>query len=122
MRKRTIQKISRRSVILGAAALSADCAAQGTSRIAAPATTTRTGVDTTVIEQVLHQAIGRNKVAGLVATAATDKGTFYEAAYGKRSLDRDTDMNTDSVSNRGGDGLEPHWRPEGQSLFIDVRH
>jgi methyl acetate hydrolase len=38
-----------------------------------------------------------NKVAGLVATVVTDKETFYEAAYGKRSLDAAADMTVDSV-------------------------
>jgi methyl acetate hydrolase len=54
-------------------------------------------IDTAGIDQVLRQAVGPDKVAGLVATAATDKGTFYEAAYGKRSLDTGIDMTTDSV-------------------------
>jgi methyl acetate hydrolase len=91
-----MQEISRRAVILGAAAITAGCAAQGTSRFAAPAAT-QAAVDTTAMDQVLRQAIGPNKVAGLVATAATDKGTLYEAAYGKRSLDGQADMTPDSV-------------------------
>jgi methyl acetate hydrolase len=33
----------------------------------------------------------------VVATAATDKGTFYEAAYGKRDLNGQADMTPDSV-------------------------
>jgi methyl acetate hydrolase len=91
-----MQGISRRAVILGAAAITAGCAAQGTSCLAAPAAT-QAAVDTTAMDQGLRQAIGPNKVAGLVATAATDKGTFYEAAYGKRRLDGQADMTPDSV-------------------------
>jgi methyl acetate hydrolase len=96
-----MKNISRRSVILGAAAITAGCAAQGTSGLMTPAAsgTAADGpaVDTAGIDQVLRQAVGPSKVAGLVATAATDKGTFYEAAYGKRSLDTGIDMTTDSV-------------------------
>jgi methyl acetate hydrolase len=96
-----MKNISRRSVILGAAAITAGCAAQGTPGLMTPAAggTAAGGpaVDTAGIDQVLRQAVGPNKVAGLVATAATDKGTFYEAAYGKRSLDSGVDMTTDSV-------------------------
>jgi methyl acetate hydrolase len=92
-----MQDISRRAVILGAAALTAGCAAQGTSRMAAPGSASRAVVDTGAIDQVLRQAVGPSKVAGLVATAANDGGTFYEAAYGKRSLDGQTDMTPDSV-------------------------
>jgi methyl acetate hydrolase len=92
-----MQDISRRAVILGAAALTAGCAARGTSRMAAPGSASRAVVDTGAIDQVLRQAVGPSKVAGLVATAATDGGTFYEAAYGKRSLDGQTDMTPDSV-------------------------
>jgi len=91
-----MQDISRRAVILGAAAMTAGCAAQGTSHFAAPAAS-RTGADTTAIDQVLRQAVGSNKVAGLVASAATDKETFYEAAYGKRSRNAAADMTVDSV-------------------------
>ena len=61
MRKRIMQNISRRAVILGAAAITAGCAVQGTSRFAAPAATqtaTQTGTDTTAIDQVLRQAVG----------------------------------------------------------------
>ena len=91
-----MQNISRRAVILGAAAITAGCAAQGTPRFAAPAAT-QAGVDTTAIDQVLRQAVGPDKVAGVVATAATDKGTFYEAAFGKRDLDAAADMTPDTV-------------------------
>jgi len=91
-----MQEISRRAVILGAAAITAGCAAREPGRFAAP-DATPPAVDTTAIDQFLRQAVGPNKVAGLVATAATDKGTFYEAAYGKRSLDGQADMTADSV-------------------------
>src|SRR3954465_4860079 len=96
-----MKNISRRSVILGAAAITAGCAAQGTPGLTTPAASGTAGggpaVDTMGIDQVLRQAVGPNKVAGLVATSATDKGTFYEAAYGKRSLDGQSDMTPDSV-------------------------
>jgi CubicO group peptidase (beta-lactamase class C family) len=95
-----MQEISRRSVILGAAALTAGCAAQNTPRMVMPEAIAAAGgnsPDTTEMDRVLRQSIGPTKVAGLVAAAATDQGTFYEAAYGKRSLDQETDMSADSV-------------------------
>jgi methyl acetate hydrolase len=92
-----MQEISRRSVILGVAALTAGCAAQNASLMTAPGSASQASGDTTAIDQVLRQAVGPNKVAGLVAAAATDGGTFYEGAFGKRSLDGDADMTPDSV-------------------------
>jgi CubicO group peptidase (beta-lactamase class C family) len=95
-----MQEISRRSVILGAAALTAGCAAQNTSPMAMPEAAVAAdgnSPDTAEMDRVLRQSIGPTKVVGLVAAAATDKGTFYEAAYGKRSLDQEADMSADSV-------------------------
>jgi CubicO group peptidase (beta-lactamase class C family) len=59
--------------------------------------TNATATNTAAIDQVLRQAVGPNKVAGLVALAATDQGTFYEAAYGKREVGGEADMTMDSV-------------------------
>ena len=100
-----MQEISRRAVLLGAAALTAGCAAEGPSFMAnqAPLPSAGTapagaaGIDTAGIDRVLRQAVGPDRVAGLVALAATDEGTFYEAAYGKRAVDREVDMTLDSV-------------------------
>ena len=92
-----MQEISRRAVILGVAALTAGCAAQNASLMTAPESASQASADTTAMDQVLRQAVGPNKVAGLVAAAATDGGTFYEGAFGKRSLDGDADMTPDSV-------------------------
>ena len=96
-----MKDISRRSVILGAAAITAGCAAQGTSGLVAPAATRSaaggSGMGMAGVDQVLRQAIGPDKVAGLVATVGTDKETLFEAAYGKRSLDGEVDMSADSV-------------------------
>lgn len=93
--------------MLGAAALTAGCAAEGPSFLSnqasiAPADAGSTGIDsvgidTAGIDRVLRQAVGPDRVAGLVAMAANDEGTFYEAAYGKRALDREVDMTADSV-------------------------
>jgi CubicO group peptidase (beta-lactamase class C family) len=103
MGKRIMKDISRRSVILGAAAITAGCAAQGTSGLVAPAASrsaaggTGTGIGMAGVDQVLRQAIGPGKVAGLVATVGTDKETLFEAAYGKRNLNEEVDMSADSV-------------------------
>ena len=40
--------------------------------------------DKAAIDQVLRQAAEARRVPGVVAVAATDKGTLYEGAFGTR--------------------------------------
>jgi CubicO group peptidase (beta-lactamase class C family) len=49
------------------------------------------------IDQALRQAVEAKEVPGVVAMAATEKGTLYEGAFGKRDLAKGTDMTLDTV-------------------------
>lgn len=49
------------------------------------------------IDEVLKQAVGESGIPGVVAFAADQTGIIYEGAYGKRSLDSEVEMTTDSV-------------------------
>lgn len=49
------------------------------------------------VDQVLEQAVQAGEVAGVVATAADDKGVIYEGAFGTRSADSDAPMTLDTV-------------------------
>ena len=52
---------------------------------------------TRAIDAVLRRATNSGEVPGVVAVAATDKGVFYEGAFGTRELGRDVPMTTDTV-------------------------
>jgi len=49
------------------------------------------------IEQVLAAAVGQDRIAGLVAAAATREGVIFEGARGVRSLATGEPMTTDAV-------------------------
>jgi methyl acetate hydrolase len=49
------------------------------------------------IDKLFTQATESKAMPGIVAVAATDKGTLYEGAFGKRELGRDAAMSVDSV-------------------------
>jgi methyl acetate hydrolase len=49
------------------------------------------------IDSVLQQGVASGQLAGVVAVAATDKGGFYEGAFGKRTAGQSQDMTVDSV-------------------------
>jgi methyl acetate hydrolase len=49
------------------------------------------------IDAVLRQATQAAEIPGVVAMAATDKGVFYEGAFGKRDLARGPDMTLDTI-------------------------
>ncbi len=49
------------------------------------------------IDAVLSEAVEAGRVPGVVGAAATGLGTLYEGAFGKRSIDRDDPMTTDTV-------------------------
>lgn len=49
------------------------------------------------IDDVLRRAVDAREVPGAVAMAATDKGVFYEGAFGTRDLAQGTAMTLDTV-------------------------
>ncbi len=53
--------------------------------------------DKAAIDQVLRQAAETRQVSGVVALAATDKGTLYEGAFGTRELPDGPAMTLDTV-------------------------
>ena len=85
---------SRRDLLKGAAAIAAATAvghvAPNRARAQTPAS--RAGIDA-----VLKRAVDAKEVPGVVAMVATDKGLFYEGAFGARELGRGPDMTLDSV-------------------------
>lgn len=52
---------------------------------------------TNEIDEVLDAAVNTARVPGVVALAADAQGTFYRAAFGRKSLDGDATMTTDTV-------------------------
>lgn len=81
-------EISRRGVVAGAASIiAAGTASRAEAQGGNPA-----------IDRILQQAVDANRIAGVVAMAATDKGPLYQGAFGKRSLTPGgADMTVDSV-------------------------
>jgi methyl acetate hydrolase len=49
------------------------------------------------LDQILSQAVESKAMPGIVAAAATDQGTLYEGAFGKRELGKDAPMAPDTV-------------------------
>jgi len=49
------------------------------------------------VETVFKQAVDSKKMPGVVVAAATDKGTLYESAFGKREIGKDTPMTIDTI-------------------------
>lgn len=49
------------------------------------------------IDAVLQRAVDTKEIPGVVAMAASDKGVFYEAAFGTRDLARGPAMTTDTM-------------------------
>ena len=85
---------SRRDVLKGAAVVAAASigAAAMPHRVKAQAVPARTRIDA-----VLRQAVDTKEVPGVVTMAATDKGLFYEGAFGVRALDQSAPMTLDTV-------------------------
>ena len=50
-----------------------------------------------VIDSVLAGSVGPGKIAGLVATAASDSGAIYRSAFGRRDASLPPPMTTDSI-------------------------
>ena len=70
-------EISRRSVMLSAAAIATGVASQ---------TSAQGGSDKATIDRLLQQAVDTKQIPGVVAMAATDNAPLYQGAFGKRSL------------------------------------
>ena len=49
------------------------------------------------IDTMFGQAVESKAMPGIVAVAATDKGTLYEGAFGKREIGKDASMTLDTV-------------------------
>src|SRR5881398_2626317 len=49
------------------------------------------------IDKLFTQATESKPMPGMVAVAATDKGTVYEGAFGKREIGKDAPMTLDTV-------------------------
>src|SRR5437879_8605601 len=49
------------------------------------------------IDKLFSQAVESKAMPGIVAVAATGKGSMYEGAFGKRELGKDAPMTVDSV-------------------------
>jgi len=49
------------------------------------------------LDQILSQAVESKAMPGIVAAAATDQGTLYEGAFGKRELGKEAPMAPDTV-------------------------
>jgi methyl acetate hydrolase len=58
--------------------------------IAAPSQTAQ-------IDAILRKGVSSGQLPGVVAVAATDNGTIYEGAFGKRTIGQPQDMTPDSV-------------------------
>jgi len=84
--------ISRRTVLKGAAAAGALATGPFIARQPAWGQTGPKGLDA-----AFGQAVESGAMPGIVAVAATDKGTLYEGAFGKRELGKDASMTLDTV-------------------------
>jgi len=81
-------ELTRRNAVIGAAIL-------GATAPLTPAARAQGG--TAKIDQTLRAATDGGKMPGIVAVAANDKGLIYEGAFGKRDLEKGTELTPDSV-------------------------
>jgi methyl acetate hydrolase len=84
-------QFNRREFLKNAAAVTATASLGASIRRAAAA---QTHVQ---IDAALRRAVEAGEVPGVVAMAATDKGTLYEGAFGTRDLAKGPDMTTDTI-------------------------
>ena len=84
-----------RREVLGAAAAVGSLALA--PRFSRAATTPGEAVPRAGIDAVLPRAVDAREIPGVVAMAASDKGVFYEAAFGTRDLARGPAMTTDTA-------------------------
>jgi CubicO group peptidase (beta-lactamase class C family) len=88
----TRRRHSRREILQATAALAAAASFGATVGRAAAAAQPHAQVDA-----VLRRATEAREVPGIVAVAATDKGIFYEGAFGTRDLANGPEMTPDSI-------------------------
>ena len=88
----TRRRHSRREILQATAALTAAASFGATVGRAAAAAQPHAQVDA-----VLRRATEAREVPGVVAVAATDKGIFYEGAFGTRDLANGPEMTPDSI-------------------------
>src|SRR5690349_20899245 len=87
----TRRRQSRREILKTAAALTAVAAFPATAgRAATPQSNAQ-------IDAVLRRATQAGEVPGVVAAAATDKGVFYEGAFGTLDLTKGPQMTADTL-------------------------
>src|SRR5262245_32259857 len=49
------------------------------------------------VDTMFSQAVASKKMPGIIAAAATDAGTLYESAFGKREIGKDAPMTVDTI-------------------------
>jgi CubicO group peptidase (beta-lactamase class C family) len=93
----TARQQSRREILKTAAALTAVTSLGPTIGLAAAQGRAGAGQSHAQIDAVLRRATEAKEVPGVVAVAATDKGVFYEGAFGTRDLSAGPDMTLDTI-------------------------
>jgi hypothetical protein len=92
----TERQQSRREILKTAGALTAVASLGPTIGLAAAQGMAGAGRPHAHIDAVLRRATEAKEVPGVVAVAATDKGVFYEGAFGTRDLATGPGMTLDS--------------------------
>jgi len=93
----TVNHQSRREILKTAGALTAVASLGSTIGLAAAQGMAGAGQANAHIDAVLRRATEAKEVPGVVAVAATDKGVFYEGAFGTRDLATGPDMTLDTI-------------------------
>ena len=92
----TNRKQSRREILKAGAVLVGAASLPAYVKLAV-AQSASAGNASTQIDTVLRRAVDAKDVPGVVAVAATDKGIFYEGAFGTRDLAKGPDMSLDTI-------------------------
>jgi CubicO group peptidase (beta-lactamase class C family) len=93
----TNRKQSRREILKAGAVLAGAASFPAYVRLAAAQGKASPGNASAQIDTVLRRAVDGKDVPGVVAVAATDKGIFYEGAFGTRDLAKGPDMSLDTI-------------------------
>jgi methyl acetate hydrolase len=93
----TNRKQSRREILKAGAVLAGAASFPAYVRLAAAQGKASPGNASAQIDTVLRRAADAKDVPGVVAVAATDKGIFYEGAFGTRDLAKGPDMSLDTI-------------------------
>src|SRR5215470_3093926 len=92
----TNRKQSRREILKAGAVLVGAASLPAYVKLAV-AQSASAGNASTQIDTILRRAVDAKDVPGVVAVAATDKGIFYEGAFGTRDLAKGPDMSLDTI-------------------------